>query len=72
MKATIKKGKSPGIDGTPAKLIKASGDIGIKVMHKLCNLIWKTKVWPKDWAASVFVLPKKGDPRECKNNKTYR
>ena len=40
-------------------------------MHKLCNLLWKDKSWPVDWTRSIFLpLPKKGDTRECKNNRT--
>lgn len=41
------------------------------MLHKLCNLIWKDKNWPTDWTRSVFLpLPKKGDTRDCKNNRT--
>src|SRR5713101_1227784 len=63
--------KAPGIDDIPAELIKASGETGVKIFHKLCNKIWKKKEWPTDWTKSVFLpIPKKGDTRECSNNRT--
>jgi hypothetical protein len=67
----LRKGKAPGIDNIPAELLKESGEEGIKVMHRLCNRIWRQKLWPKDWKRAVFLpLPKKGDTRECANNRT--
>ena len=66
----MKSGKSPGFDEIPAELIKTTGDVGIKLFHKLCNQIWSTKEWSKDWTKAVFIiLPKKGDTRECPNNR---
>ncbi|XP_072025344.1 uncharacterized protein [Amphiura filiformis] len=54
--------KAPGYDDIPAELIKETGEEGVDVMHKLCNLLWKYKSWPIDWTRSIFLpLPKKGD-----------
>ncbi len=67
----LRKGKAPGIDNIPAELIKESGEEGLRVMHMLCNKIWQQKAWPKDWKRAIFLpLPKKGDTRECANNRT--
>ena len=67
----MKNERSAGIDEIPAELIKATGEPRVAILHKLCNRIWKTKQWPLDWKRSVFItLPKKGDTRECKNNRT--
>ena len=60
--------KAPGIDGIPAELLKP---IPIQALTELCQQIWKTKTWPKDWTRSVFVpIPKKGDTHECCNYRT--
>ena len=67
----LKNGKSPGIDNIQAELLKDSDEEGIKIIHRLCNKIWITKEWPADWKKAVFLpLPKKGDTRECANNRT--
>ena len=67
----IKNNKSPGIDGIPAELLKASGEAGLKALLELCNKIWTTGVWPEDWITSVFItLPKKGDLGNCDNYRT--
>ena len=74
VKEAIKKlrtGKSAGNDNIEAELLKNSGPNGTRIMHKLCNTIWKTNKWPEDRCTSIYVpLPKKGDTRECKNNRT--
>ena len=67
----LKDGKSPGCDEISAELIKASGDEGIQVYHKLCCKIWRTGQWPQNWKRAVFVpLPKKGDLQLCSNYRT--
>ena len=67
----IAKGKTPGFDEVPIELIQECGDEGVNIMLDLCNKVWKTGVWPTDWKRSVFVpIPKKGDARECGNNRT--
>ena len=64
-------GKSPGVDQIPAELIKASGEEGVSVMHRLCCRIWNSKQWPEDWRRAVLVtLPKKGDFLNCNNYRT--
>ena len=63
--------KSPGIDGIPIELAKALGDRGTRMIHEMCNEIWRTREWPQQWKQSVYIpIPKKGDPRECGNNRT--
>ena len=43
-------------------------DDDVKVLHSICQLIWKTQQWPQDWERSVFILiPKKGNATECSN-----
>ena len=55
---------------------KASGGDGIpndavKVLHSICQQIWKTEQWPQDWKRSVFIpIPKKGNAKECSNYRT--
>lgn len=67
----INNNKAPGYDGIPIELIKAAGDESIRVMTRLCQHIWETEQWPKDWKRSIFIpIPKKGDTRECGNNRT--
>ena len=67
----IKNSKSPSCDNIPIELIKAAGEEGIKIMTILCNKIWNTGKWPTDWKKSIYIpIPKKGDARECSNNRT--
>ena len=67
----IKNNKSPGSDGIPIELVKAAGEQGIQALTALCQSIWETGVWPKDCKKSVYIpIPKKGDARECANNRT--
>ena len=48
-----------------------SKDDAVKVLHSICQQIWKTQQWPQDWKMSVFILiPKKGNAKECSNNYT--
>ena len=64
-------GKSPGLDGIPAELIKATGPAGIKLLLKLCTSIWKSCHWPQDWKIQEFVvLFKAGDRKQCSNYRT--
>ena len=63
--------KAPGIDDIPDELLKQADDSVAIVLQKLCNSVWKSKIWPEDWKKSVFLtLPKKGDASECKNHRT--
>ena len=64
-------GKSPGCDIITAKEIKASGEAGVKIYHRLICSIWKAGEWPVEWKRAVFViLPKKGDLQQCSNHRT--
>ena len=48
-----------------------SEDDAVKVLHSICQHIWKTQQWPQDWKRSVFIpIPKKGDGKECSNYHT--
>ena len=58
-------------DGIPAELFQILRDDGVKVLHSICQWIWKTQQWPQDWKRSVFVpIPKKGNAKECSNYHT--
>ena len=57
-----------GGDGIPAELLKILKDDVVKVLHSICQQIWKPQQWPQDWQRSVFILiPKKGNAKECSN-----
>ena len=46
-------------------------DDAVKVLHSICQQIWKTQQWPQDWKRSVFIpIPKKGNAKECSNYRT--
>ena len=63
--------KASGGDGIPAELFEILKDAGIKVLHSICQQIWKTQQWPQDWKRSVFIpVPKKGNAKECANYHT--
>ena len=60
--------KASGGDGIPAELFQILKDDGIKVMHKICQQIWKTQQCPQDWKRSVFIsIPKKCNAKEYSN-----
>ena len=60
--------KDSGGDGTPAELFQILKDDVMKVLHSICQQIWKTQQWPQDWKRSVFIpIPKKGNAKECLN-----
>ena len=57
-------------DGIPAELFQVQDD-AVKVLHSICQHIWKTQQWPQDWKRSVFVpFPKKGNAKKCSNYHT--
>ena len=61
---SINKNKANGGDGIPAQLFKIPKDDAVKVLHSICQQIWKTQQWAQDWKRSVFILiPKKGDAK---------
>ena len=60
--------KLSGGDGIPAELFQILKDDAVKVLHSICQQIWKTRQWPQDWKRSVFIpVPKKGNAKECSN-----
>ena len=63
--------KASGGDGIPVKLFQILQDDAVKMLHSICQQIWKTQQWPQDWKRSVFIpIPKKGDAKECSNYHT--
>ena len=68
---SITMNKASECDGIPAKLFQILKDDAVKVLHSICQQIWKTQQWPKDWKWSVFIpIPKKGNAKECSNYHT--
>ena len=60
--------KASGRDGIPVELFQILKDDAVKVLHSICQQIWKTEQWPQDWKRSVFIpVPKKGSAKECSN-----
>ena len=60
--------KASGGDGIPVELFQILKDDAVKVLHSICQQIWKTQQWPQDWKTSVFIpVPKKGNAKECSN-----
>ena len=58
--------KASGSDGTLAELFQILKDDAVKVLHYICQQIWKTQQWPQDWKRSVFIpIPKKGMPKNA-------
>ena len=58
-------------DGIPVELFQILKDDAVKVLHSICQQIWKTQKWPQDWKRSVFIpIPKKGNAKECSNYST--
>ena len=63
--------KASGGDGIPAELFQFLKDDAVKVLHSICQQIWKTQQWPQDTKRSVFIpIPKKGNAKECSNYHT--
>ena len=60
--------KANGGDGIPGELFQILKDDAVKVLHSICQQIWKTQQGPQDWERSVFIpIPKKGNAKECSN-----
>ena len=60
--------KASGGDGIPVELFQILKDDALKVLHSICQQIWKTQQWPPDWKWSVFIpIPKKGNVKEWSN-----
>ena len=63
--------KASGGDEIPAELFQILKDDAVKVLHSICQPIWKTQQWPQDWKRSVFIpIPKKGNAKNCSNYRT--
>ena len=63
--------KASGGDGILVELFQVLKDDAVKVLHSICEQIWKTQHWPQDWKRSVFIpIPKKGNAKECSNYRT--
>ena len=60
--------KASGGDGISGELFQVLKDDAVKVLHSICQQIWKTQQWPQDWKRSIFIpIPKKGNAKECSN-----
>ena len=65
---SITTNKASGGDGIPVVLCQILKDDAVKVLHSICQQIWKTQQWPQDWKRSVFIpIPKKGNAKEGSN-----
>ena len=63
--------KASGGDRIPVELLQIIKDHAVKVLHSICQQIWKTQQWPQDWKRSVFIpIPKRGNTKECSNYRT--
>ena len=63
--------KASGADGIPTELFQILKDDAVKVLHSICQQIWKTQQWPQGWKRSVFIpIPNNGDAKDCSNYHT--
>ena len=63
---SITMNKASGGDGVSAELFEILKDDAVKVLHSICQRIWKSHEWPQDWKRSVFIpIPKKDNAKEC-------
>ena len=68
---SITTNKATGGDEIPAELFQILKDDAMKVLHSICQQLWKTQQWPQDWKRSVFIpIPKKGNAKECSKHHT--
>ena len=68
---SITMNKARGGDGIPVELFQILTDDAVKVLHSICQQIWKTQQWSWDWKRSIFIpIPKKGNAKECSNYHT--
>ena len=68
---SITTNKASGSDGIQVVLFQILKDDAVKMLHSICQQIWKTQQWPQDWKRSIFILiPKKGNAKECSNYHT--
>ena len=65
---SITTNKATGGDGIPVELFQILKDDAVKMLHSICQQIWKTQQWPQDWKRSVFIpIPKNSNANECSN-----
>ena len=65
---SITMNKASGGDGIPVELFQILKDNAVKVLHSICQQIWKTQQWLQEWKTSVFIaIPKKGNAKGCSN-----
>ena len=65
---SITMNKAGGGDGIPVELFQILKDDAVKVLHSICQKIWKMQQWPQEWKRSVFIpVPKKDNAKECSN-----
>ena len=65
--------KASGGDVIPVELFQILKDNAVKVLHSICQQIWKTQQWPQDWKRSVFIpIPKKGNAKESLTAKSLQ
>ena len=68
---SITANKASGGDRIPVKLFQILKDDSVKVLHSICQQIWKTQQWPQEWKKSLFIsIPNKGNAKECSNYRT--
>ena len=68
---SITTNKTSGGDGIPVERFQILKDDAVKLLHSICQQIWKTQQWPRDWKRSVFIpIPKKGNAKECSKYRT--
>ena len=68
---SITMNKATGGDGIPVELFQILKDDAVKVLHSICQQLWKTQQWPQDWKKSVFIpIPKKSNAKEYSNDHT--
>ena len=61
--------KAGGGDGIPAELFQIIKNDAVKVLHSICQQIWKTQHWQQDWKGSVFIpISNKGNAKECSDS----
>ena len=70
---SITTNKANGGDGILAELLKILKDDAVKLLHSICQQIWKTQQWPQDWKRSIFIpIPKKGNDQPRQHIKKQR
>ena len=70
---SITMNKASGGDGIPVELFQILKDDAVKVLHSICQQMWKTPQWPQDWKRSVFIpIPKKGNAKERQCQRMFK